>query len=158
MGICFAFQLPTNGFHMAVNVCPLSKYLKLDFYRRNFQVGYEWVNNTALLLGAAQKKIYRYDFDYFDIAAIFGINNAVFDFLNGCSRCSIGNQGEPYRNVCESCNSISVGYELLYYDCCDIVVRKISDIASRYFNMDTKYLIPSNRLVVDLAIFKELVY
>lgn len=76
-------QFPTHGVHMTVDVRPLGQHLKLHFHRGDFQVRDEGVNDIALLPGAPQKKIYRDDLDYFDIAVVTGIDDTVLDPLNG---------------------------------------------------------------------------
>ena len=67
---------------MAVDLCPACQYLDLQLDGADFQVGYKGIDDVPLFLGAAQHKIDGYYLDDLDIAVVFRVDDAVFNFGN----------------------------------------------------------------------------
>ena len=82
MGVSLPAQLLAYCLHMTVDVGPFGQHFELDFCRRDFQIGDEGVDDTALFLGAAEQKVDRNHLHHLDVAVIFGVDNAVLYFLN----------------------------------------------------------------------------
>ena len=79
--VTLRLQLPAHRLHMAVNVRPLGQHLELHLHRRDFKVAYKRIDDTALLLGAAQEEVDRNYFQNLYIAVIPGVDDAMLDVL-----------------------------------------------------------------------------
>ena len=78
----FLRQFSPHRLHMAVDVCTFCQYLKLYLHRRNFQVADKRVDDIPLFLGTAEEEVDRNDLQYFDIAAIPGIDDSVLNLFH----------------------------------------------------------------------------
>ena len=83
MGIGYLLQLFLQQLEMPVDVRAFCQHLELHLSRRDLQVGNEGIDNSSLLLGAAEHEIHRHHLDHLDVAVIPCVNDAVLDFLNG---------------------------------------------------------------------------
>ncbi|MFR5150021.1 MAG: hypothetical protein ACLTER_11150 [Ruminococcus sp.] len=67
---------------MLINISPFGNHFNLQFYRADFQIGDKAEDNPLLFPCAAEKKVDRLHFQYFDITSICGINDTICNLIN----------------------------------------------------------------------------
>ena len=80
-GDLLLFQISLQTSDIFVRVRPAGNRFELQPHWRYFQPAGKGGNDTPLLLIGAKEEVNRLNFQYFDVAAITGFNDAVFDFL-----------------------------------------------------------------------------
>ncbi len=80
-GDLLLFQIPPQTSNIFIRVRPACNRFELQPHWRYFKPAGEGRDDAPLLLVGAQEEVDRLNFQYLDVAAVIGFNDAVFDLL-----------------------------------------------------------------------------